>query len=305
MISVVIPVFNEEGNIVPLYNKLIQVLDNYRNYEILFVDDGSSDNTFRRIADLHKGNKRVRAVRLKRNFGKAAALSEGFAYAKGDIIVTMDGDLQDEPKEIPLLLEKMKEGYDLVNGWKETKHAGSLRKMSSRIYNNLARIVSGVDVHDFNCPFKAYRKETAKSLRLYGEMHRYIPALVKFIGYSIGEVAVSNYPRMHGKTKYGSKRLIKGLLDLITIKYIMSYKSRPAHIFGGIGLLLGGIGFIMSFFMTIEWLLGVPLAGRPLLMLADLLMVVGVQFVSIGLLGEMLAYRFEREDKEDKVKEVL
>lgn len=305
MISVVVPAYNEGENIIPLYNKLALVLDRYKDYEIIFVDDGSSDNTFLRIRQLHKANKRVGGVKLKRNFGKAAALSEGFSYAKGDIIITMDGDLQDEPKEIPLLINKMKEGYDLVNGWKTTKHAGSVRRASSKIYNNLARIISGVNVHDFNCPFKAYKKEAAKGLRLYGEMHRYIPALVKFMGYKVGEVPVSNYPRLHGKTKYGSKRLIKGLIDLITIKYIMSYKSRPAHIFGGIGLLLGGIGFLMSFFMTIEWILGTPLAGRPLLMLAVLLMVVGVQFISIGLLGEMLAYRFEKEDSEEKVKESL
>lgn len=292
-ITILIPCMNEEPNVAPMYNKTVSVLKKIKkDYEIIFVDDGSTDRTFEEIKKLNKLDKNVHGIRFRRNFGKAAGLSAGFEAANGEIIITMDGDLQDEPEEIPKFIEMMDKGYDLVTGWKASKHRESalgLRKLPSMAFNRLAKRLTGLKIHDFNCPFKAYRNDVAKDLVLYGEMHRYIPALAHWKGYRIAEIKVLNYPRKFGKTKYGTKRILKGLLDLITVKFLSSYKNRPLHLFGFIGIGSGMLGSIAGLYLLSQWMQGISIGSRPLLMLAVLLVVLGMQFGSIGLLGEMMA----------------
>jgi len=230
--------------------------------------------------------------------GKATALYIGFQKATKDIIITMDSDLQDDPKEMPILIEKIKEGYDFVNGWKKTKHiehSKLLRRFPSLFFNNLTYFLTKVNVHDYNCPFKAYKKNVAKDLFLYGDMHRYIPVQVGNMGYKYTEVIVSNYPRKYGVTKYGSSRILRGLLDLITIKYLVGYKNRPLHAFGTLGIILGGCGFLINIYLFFLWLSGEGIGSRPLLMLGILLSFAGLQFISIGLLGEMITHNVIRD----------
>ncbi len=297
-ISIVIPVLNEQENIVPLFNHTLAVLKkNFKSYEIIYVDDGSKDKTFQILKDLHSKNKCLKVISFRRNFGKAAGLSAGFAKAEGKYVVTMDGDLQDNPDEIPKLIKIMEKGYDMVTGWKTTKHKGSLRTIPSRVFNKLSKRITGVKIHDFNCPFKAYRNEVVKDIQLYGEMHRYIPVLVYWRGYRIAEVKVGNYPRKFGKTKYGSGRILKGMLDLITVKYLTSYKSRPLHVFGSIGLLFSGVGFLFGVYLFILWLMHIGIGKRPLLTFSVLLIVLGFQFISIGLIAEMVTDNNARKSR--------
>ncbi len=288
-ISVVTPMYNEEGNVRAFYDKATDVLKRInKKYEIIFADDGSKDNTFKLLRELHDKDKRVKVVRLRKNFGKAAALSAGFGQAKGDIIITLDGDLQDEPNEIPKFLDKISQGYDLVTGWKMNKHKGNLKRLSSLIFNRLSSRLTGVKIHDFNCPFKAYKNEVVKNINLYGEMHRYIPALAHWKGYRIAEIPVLNYPRKSGKSKYNTKRLLKGFLDLVTVKYLSSYYSKPLHLFGTIGLVFTTLGVITGLYLITQWLLGIGIGKRPLLMLSILMTMIGIQLISTGLIGEMI-----------------
>ncbi len=299
-ISIVIPMFNEEKNVRPLFKEVTEAMENITsNYEIIFVDDGSTDNTFEELKKIFKPGI-IKIVKLRRNFGKATALAAGFEKCEGKIVITMDGDLQDEPREIPLFLKKLAEGYDFVNGWKVEKHKGSAKRISSKIYNIMASVLTGVKVHDFNCSMKAFKREVLKDLNLYGEMHRYIPAILYWKGYKIAEVKISNYPRKYGKTKYGSKRLIKGFLDLITMKYLMSYRTRPLHLFGSIGIFLTLVGFFLGLYLFIIWLGGKGIGDRPLLLLSVLLMVLGIQFGTFGLLGEMITNMGESIKKDER-----
>ena len=308
-VSIVIPVMNEEPNVKPMYEKTVKVLRALKkDYEIIYVDDGSTDNTFEEIKKLNKADKNVKAIRFRRNFGKAAGLSSGFEYASGNIVITMDGDLQDEPGEMPKFLELIDKGYDMVTGWKVTKHRESalgLRKLPSLMFNSLAKRLTGLKIHDFNCPFKAYRNEVVKDLVLYGEMHRYIPALVHWKGYKIAEVKVLNYPRKFGKTKYGTKRILKGLLDLVTVKFLSSYQNRPLHLFGFLGIASGLLGGIAGLYLFTQWIQGISIGSRPLLMLAVLLVVLGMQFGSIGLLGEMMTLSNETTRHSYSIREKL
>lgn len=308
-ISIVIPVMNEEPNIKPMYDKTSKVLKSLKkDYEIIYVDDGSTDKTFEEIKKLNKIDKNVHGIKFRRNFGKAAGLSAGFEAANGEIIITMDGDLQDEPEEIPKFLEIMDKGYDLVTGWKASKHREStlgLRKLPSLAFNKLARKLTGLKIHDFNCPFKAYRNEVVKDIVLYGEMHRYIPALVHWKGYRIAEIRVINYPRKFGKTKYGTKRILKGMFDLITVKFLSSYRSKPLHLFGLIGILSGLLGSVAGLYLLSQWMQGISIGSRPLLMLSVLLVVLGMQFGSIGLLGEMMTLNNETNRHSYSIKEKL
>lgn len=304
-VSMVIPMYNEGMNAIPMYEKLTKVLkDLKKDYEIVFIDDGSRDKTFVELEKLHKADKKVKVISFRRNFGKAAALSAGFQYAKGEIVITMDGDLQDEPEEIPRFLDAIKD-YDLVSGWKPKKHKGSLRALPSRIFNMLTRTLTSLHLHDFNCPFKAYRKEVVKDLNLYGEMHRYIPVLAFWKGYRITEIRVLNYPRRFGKTKYGSGRLLKGIFDLVTITYLTSFRIRPLHFFGKVGLVFFGLGFVAGLYLFSHWLRGMGIGSRPLLMLAVLLMFLGAQFVSMGLIAEMLTNINEKQEKSYSIRKVL
>ncbi len=305
-ISVVIPVLNEEENIQPLYSELAGVLKKGGGaYEILFVDDGSDDGTFKEISKLAKKDASVRAIRFKRNFGKSAALSAGLAAAKGEAIVTMDGDLQDSPAEIPRLLEKLKD-FDLVVGWKFRRRDPFSKRFFSRVFNFLATSITGVKIHDFNCCLKAYRKDAAKSLRLYGELHRYIPALVKWSGYKVGEAKVEHRERLHGTSKYGAGRLMKGFLDLITVKFLQDYNSRPLHLFGGFGLLFLFGGFLIgAYLLYVKYALLQSIGGRPLLLFSMLITILGAQFISLGLLGELIVSNRAKEDETEMVREAV
>lgn len=307
MISVVIPVLNEEPNIRPMYEKIKAALKKINeSHEIIYVDDGSTDKTFQELSLLHKKDKSLKAIRFQRNYGKASALSAGFMKASGDIIVTMDGDMQDEPGEMKKLVDRLKAGnYGLVTGWKQTKHRGSLRTIPSHTFNLLTRLITGLRIHDFNCPFKAYRADAAKSINLYGQMHRYIPALVKWNGYSVDEMPVLNYERKFGATKYRSGRIIKGFFDLVTVKYLTSYNASPLYLFGLLGILSGLLGLAAGIYLIIQWFQGIGIGTRPLLILAVLLTMIGIQFVSIGLLGEMMTYNAQKSGNNYLIREEL
>ncbi len=289
-ISVVVPVFNEAGNLEELHAKLSDIFRCItESYEIIFVDDGSTDNSFKILVGINKEDGKVRVVRLTRNYGQSAALKAGFDYSRGNIIITMDADLQNDPEDIPLFLGKINEGYDLVSGWRaDRKDPFFTKKLPSKFSNWLASRVTGVKLHDFGCTLRALRREVADNIDLYSEMHRFIPALASWSGASIAELKVKHHPRKYGKSKYGLMRLIHGLLDLITVKFFISYSTRPLQLFGIPGLISLAAGFVIGAYLTTEkFLLDKALADRPLLLLAVLLVFIGVQFIVMGLLGEI------------------
>lgn len=291
-ISVVVPVYNETGNLPELHRRLRASLDAIgRAYELLLIDDGSTDDTWSVIAGLAADDARVCAVRHRRNFGKAQALASGFAVANGETIITMDGDLQDDPDELSRFLAKLDEGYDLVSGWKQRRQDPLGKTLPSRLFNLTVRRVSGVPLHDFNCGYKAYRRDVTRAIRLYGELHRFTPVLAHAAGYRVGEIPVRHHARTWGRSKYGWSRLVKGFLDLLTVTFLTGYRQRPMHVFGLPGLLALSLGFFLGLYLTLEKLLvGAAIGGRPLLLLAVLLMVIGVQFFGLGLLGELLVH---------------
>ena len=291
MVSIVIPVYNEEESVPLLYKSIKKVMDaTGLNYEIIFVDDGSKDNTFSILSDIQKSAPNVVAISFRRNFGQTAAMAAGFDHASGDIIVTMDADLQNDPKDIPRLVEKAKD-YDVVSGWRKNRQDPFFsRRLPSMIANWLISKVTGVYLHDYGCTLKAYRKEVVKNIRLYGEMHRFIPAIAGWVGASFSEEVVDHHPRKFGKSKYGISRTFRVILDLITVKFLQSFSTRPIHAFGTAGLVLGGIGFLISLYLSyVKLFLGQPIGGRPLLLLGALFIILGAQLIVMGLLGEMLA----------------
>jgi glycosyltransferase involved in cell wall biosynthesis len=290
-LSIVIPVFDEVENVGLVYSRLAPVLDDLgKESEIIFVDDGSSDGTFEALKEVQKGDARVWIVRLRRNFGQAAAFSAGFDNSLGDVIITMDGDLQNDPQDIPKLLEKIEEGYDIVSGWRiRRKDLFLTRRLPSMTANALISWVTGVALHDYGCSLKAYRREVVRSVRLYGELHRFIPALASWMGVRVAEIPVNHFPRKHGRSKYGLGRTIKVFLDLITVKFLLDYATRPLQIFGLAGILAFGGGTALAIILTIQRLFyGIGLSDRPILLLAILLIMLGVQLVVMGLLGEMM-----------------
>ncbi|HAV12748.1 MAG TPA: glycosyltransferase [Opitutae bacterium] len=291
-ISILIPVYNEAATLATLHQRILSTLQaaDLTDYEICFIDDGSTDQSWEAIAQLTEQEPaHTSAIRFRRNFGKADALQAGFNSAKGDIIFTMDADLQDDPKEIPAFLEKLNEGYDLVSGWKEVRHDPLSKTLPSKIFNSLARALSGVQLHDFNCGFKAYKKEVTENISLFGELHRFIPILAHAEGYKIGELSVEHHPREHGVSKYGGKRFVKGFLDLLTVTFTTRYLRRPAHIFGAAGITSGTCGFIVLVWLSFSKLiLGNPIGTRPLFFLGILLVLLGVQLLSLGLIAEMI-----------------
>lgn len=293
-LSIIIPVYNEEENIAELYERLCSILSVMdKSYEIIFVDDGSTDNTFQEIKAIPDSN--IRIIKFQRNYGKAAALSCGFKKSKGDFVITLDGDLQDDPKEIPRFLEKLKE-FDMVSGWKVKRKDPISKTFPSKCFNKLTRFITGVKINDFNCGYKAYNKYVIKNINLYGELHRYIPALANWKGYTVGEIEVEHHPRIHGESKYGVERLWKGCLDLITVTFLILYKKRPLHIFGGIGFILSFSGIAISMYLLWLWITGIKIGDRPLLMLGIFLTVIGIQFVSIGLIGELITNSRNNDD---------
>jgi glycosyltransferase involved in cell wall biosynthesis len=299
VISVVVPVYNEERSVALLLDELRSTLEGVgADWQAVFVDDGSTDGTFAALTRLHAGADNVRVVRLRRNFGKAAALAAGFAQAQGDVIVTIDGDLQDDPAEIPRLLAKLDEGFDLVSGWKTRRRDPWSRRLFSRIFNGVAGRISGIRLHDMNCGFKAYRAEVVRGLPLYGELHRFIPVLAHYRGYRIAELPVNHRPRAHGRSRYGPERYLRGFLDLLTVAFMGRYRHRPLHLFGGLGLLLGAVGIAVLAYLTVVKIGGQAIGQRPLLTLGVLFVVVGLQFFSLGLISEMITSHHEERSRD-------
>jgi glycosyltransferase involved in cell wall biosynthesis len=289
-LSIVVPIHDEEENIAALYERLTGVLETIAGgYEILAVDDGSHDRSFTLLRDLARGDRRLRVVRLRRNFGQTAAFTAGFERARGDIVITIDADLQNDPADIPLLLQKLDEGYDVVSGWRKHRQDAFLsRTLPSRIANGLISWVTGLRLHDYGCSLKAYRREVVQDLQLYGELHRFIPAIASWQGVTVAELPVSHAPRQFGRSKYGIGRTLRVMLDLLTVRFLLSYSTRPMQIFGLWGLLLAGAGsVILGYLGFVRIVLAQPIADRPLTLLGVLLTVLGMQFISMGLLGEL------------------
>ena len=310
-LSIVVPVYNEVENLRPLIEEIIQTFDGVgKHYEIILVDDGSDDGSFQLAADLHEEYNQVGAVRFRRNFGQTAAFSAGFNYARGQVIVTIDADRQNDPADIPLLLEQLETGSDLVNGWRKNRQDGLLfRKVPSIIANRLIAWATGLKLHDRGCSLRAFRVEVVRDLRLYGEMHRFIPELASAAGFTMSEVSVNHRPRTAGTSKYGISRTFRVILDLMTILFLRRYSARPMHLFGGLGVISGTIGFIFGVYLAwikiwagltggSEGFRSVQIGGRPLLMLAVLLIILGVQFLVMGLLAELVVRTYhESQDK--------
>jgi len=291
-LSLVIPVLNEAKNLSQLYQELVASCTELKKpFEIVFVDDGSWDESFVILKKIQKKDSRVKILKLRRNFGQTAALSAGFDYAKGEIIITLDADLQNDPKDFALLIEKIEEGYDIISGWRQNRKDKFLtRRLPSSTANWLISLITRVKLHDYGCTLKAFRSNVIKNIKLYGEMHRFIPAIASQMGVSIGEVKVHHRPRLHGKSKYSVFRFIKVILDLLTVKFLLSYSTRPLQIFGLFGLASGVAGFIVGLYLSYQRLiLQISIAGRPLLLLAILLIIIGIQFITIGLLAEIMA----------------
>jgi len=290
-LSIIIPIFNEEQNLRPLHAQLKEVVEGLGiSYEIIAVDDGSSDRSFAILKELHEHDKYLKVLRFRRHFGQTAAFAAGFDHSQGKVVITMDADLQNDPVDIPLLLDKVKEGYDIVSGWRVDRQDPFLsRRLPSMLANWLISQVTGVHLHDYGCSLKAYRREVVKGVHLYGELHRFIPALGSWMGVSVAEVPVRHHPRRFGTSKYGVSRTIPVILDLLTVRFLLSYSTRPIRIFGGLGLLASAIGFTLGVYLTfVKMVMGKDIGNRPLLLLAVLLILVGVQLVGMGLLGELV-----------------
>ncbi len=301
LISFVLPVYDEEATLKELHAQISRVMGPLPDdHELIFVDDGSTDGSFEVLRELRQQDPRVRVVQLRRNFGKAAAYSAGFDHARGEIVITMDTDLQDDPAEIPLFLHKIDEGFDMVVGWKHEGKGSLGKSLPSKIFNKVVTRITGIGLHDFNCPFKAYRIRVLKEIHVYGELHRYIPVMARAKGFSLTEIKISNLPRRAGKSKYGMERYVRGMLDLLTISFITRFAKRPMHLLGLSGILACSVGFGTIAFFVIAHVLykmkilvdsGWDIHDRPALSLGVLLVVVGVQFFSLGLLSELLITR--------------
>ena len=292
--SIVVPFFNEQENIPPLYMKLTEVMDSVGEpYELVFIDDGSRDNTFKVLSEIYEHDRRVNLVRLRRNFGQTAALKAGFDYARGEVILSMDGDLQHDPEEIPRFLDKIEEGFDLVSGWRYQRHDHWLsRQIPSRVANWMMAKLSGVDLHDFGTTFKAYRREIIQEIQLYGELHRFIPALAATTGAQIAEIPIENLQRKNGKSNYGIGRTVRVFLDLMMVKFLLDYSTRPLQFFGLLGMAGSGLGLAIGCFLAFDkfyYHTAIMNEHGPLMLLAVALFVSGIQFISMGLLGEISA----------------
>ncbi len=300
LISVVIPVFDERESLEPLAGELLPVMGGIGvPFEVIFVDDGSRDGGDAVLAALARDHEEVRVVRLRSNFGKGAALTAGFREARGDVVITIDADLQDDPAEIPRLLAALDEGADLVSGWKRERSDPWGKRAASRVFNGAARRASGLDLHDLNCGFKAYRADVVRALAIPGEMYRFIPVIAASEGFRVREIPVNHRARRHGTSKYGFERYVRGMLDLITISFMGRYRHRPMHLFGGVGLLMVLAGLVISLYLTVVKIMGEAIGGRPLLLLGILLIVVGVQLFTIGLVSELIQRgRLRSEDDE-------
>jgi len=293
----VVTAFNEQETLAQLYQETAEALGS-RAWEMIIVDDGSTDGTFEVASELHAVDPRVTVIKLRRNFGKTAALSAGFSEARGDFIVTMDADLQDDPREIPKLLRALDSGYDMVTGWRHVRRDKVSKKVSSVFFNKAVWYLTGVHLHDMNCGLKAFRADVAKDLKLYGELHRFLPVLASQKGYRVGEVEVNHRPREHGRSKYGWGRAISALFDIQTVVFLTRYVDRPLRLFGSVGLAMAGLGVVLGIYLSVLHFMGESIGHRPLLSLSGLLILSGLQMVSVGLIGEMLRnHSFERQDE--------
>ncbi len=304
-ISAVIPLYNEQESLRELTAALKAQLFKLAGprHEIIYVNDGSTDKSGDILNDIMIGTSRVSTITFRRNMGKSPALAAGFKEAKYGIVVTMDADLQDDPRELPNMIAKLEEGYDLVSGWKKKRHDPVSKTAPSKFFNSVTSFFSGIKLHDFNCGFKAYRKEVTDALDVYGEMHRYLPALAHWKGFRVTEVPVVHHPRKFGKSKFGGSRFFKGFLDLMTIVFTNRYGRRPLHLFGTVGTILALVGFFIDAWVSVEWIMGTPLSNRPILQLGILLILVGVQLISLGLLGEMIVKNTTKTTDVSVVKE--
>lgn len=289
-LSIVIPVLNESESLPELVRRIREALaDAPYAWEVLFVDDGSTDATYATLERLHAEDARVRAIRFRRNYGKSPALAVAFREARGARVVTMDGDLQDDPREVPKLLAKLDEGFDLVSGWKRVRHDPWTKTAPSKLFNLVTSAMSGIRLHDFNCGLKAYRSEVTQTLEVYGELHRYLPVLAHFNGFRVAEIPVEHHPRVHGQSKFGAARFLNGFLDLLTVLFVTSGRRSPLHVFGRMALVFFALGGLMLAYVVARWVVGDPIRVRPLLLFGVGFEIVAIQFVSLGLLGELIA----------------
>lgn len=295
-LSVVVPVYDEAESLPELYRELSETLGELPlRSEIIFVDDGSTDGSNEILRSLHAIDRRVQVIELRRNFGKSAALAAGFRVARGNFIVTLDADLQDDPREIPRLLQELARA-DLVSGWKSPRRDPWTKRLPSLVFNATVRFLTGVRLHDVNCGLKAYRAEVVREIPLYGELHRFIPILAHARGFRVVEVAVAHRPRRYGRSKYGPARFARGLFDLVTVLFLTQYSLRPLHLFGWFGLAALGLGTVINAYLSLQWFLGHPIGHRPLLTLGVLLMTLGAQFFLTGLLAELITHSVPRQD---------
>jgi glycosyltransferase involved in cell wall biosynthesis len=302
ILSFVLPVYNEQESLATLHRRISDVMSGRaESFEMVFVDDGSTDGSIEVLTGLHREDPRVKVVQLRRNFGKSAAYSAGFERARGEFIVTMDTDLQDDPAEIPAFLDKLDQGFDVVSGWKYEGKGALEKSLPSRFFNGVVRRATGIQLHDFNCPFKAYRRDVLREIHIYGELHRFIPVLAHSRGFTIVEIKIKNLPRQFGQSKYGLKRYLRGMLDLMTVLFITRFAQRPMHLLGLAGIVTSAVGStVLLFFVGAHILHRMAILpgaqwnihDRPALSLSILLMLIGVQFLTIGLLGELM----ERKD---------
>ena len=309
-LSVVIPVYNEKENISHLYKKLNDVLSDLKmRYEVILIDDGSIDGTYNELLKIHKKNSAFKIIKLRRNFGQTSAMSAGFDHSSGEVIITLDADLQNDPKDIPEILNKLDEGYDIVSGWRKNRQDKAItRRFPSVVANKIISSLTGVYLHDYGCTLKAYRREIIENIELYGEMHRYVPAVASWMGVKVAEIPVTHHSRKFGHSKYGVSRTIRVVLDIITIKFLLSYSQRPIQIFGLVGLLSGSVGFVITTYLIIMRIFfGQGLADRPLFILSIFMIFIGIQLITMGLLAEInMRIYHEAQDKPTYViKEII
>jgi glycosyltransferase involved in cell wall biosynthesis len=310
-VSVVVPLLNEEKNIRPLYKEISDALSGHFSYEIIFVDDGSTDTSFSILTELAQTDTRVKVIKLRRNFGQTAAMSAGFDHASGKIICPCDGDRQNNPADIPNLIAKLDEGYDIVSGWRKQRHDKAVtRRLPSMIANKLIAAITGVKLHDFGCTLKAYRREVLEETRLYGEMHRFIPALASWGGARVGELVVNHRPRTAGLAKYGLGRTFKVILDLITVKFLSSYSTKPIYIFGGVGVICGigaGLSGLLVLYQKFISASHLAMNRNPLLILTAILIITSVQFILMGLLAEIMVRTYHESQSRPTyvIKEII